>query len=160
MLGNRSQWFNLINYSFVCCLGDSDEKSKRGPKRKKPPPSAIENDFLPKRRSARVWLYPQTSICLIIVLPWKTCKNIITVSEKSVQLFMKKKKWSEECLFAKLLALSFLNFLFRWEQTKRRRRKSTTKNWFSHLFPPCSGWLYFELTVHDLHSKILCDSAV
>ena len=41
-------------YFFVCYLGDSDEKSKRGPKRKKPPPSAIENDFLPKRRSARV----------------------------------------------------------------------------------------------------------
>ncbi|XP_078360870.1 calcineurin-binding protein cabin-1-like isoform X1 [Oculina patagonica] len=33
--------------------GDSDEKSKRGPKRKKPPPSTID-DFLPKRRSARV----------------------------------------------------------------------------------------------------------
>ena len=41
-------------YFFVFYLGDSDEKSKRGPKRKKPPPSAIENDFLPKRRSARV----------------------------------------------------------------------------------------------------------
>lgn len=34
--------------------GDSDEKSKKGTKRKKPPPSMIENDFLPKRRSARV----------------------------------------------------------------------------------------------------------
>lgn len=34
--------------------GDSDEKSKKGTKRKKPPPAAIENDFLPKRRSARV----------------------------------------------------------------------------------------------------------
>jgi len=34
--------------------GDSDEKSKKGTKRKKPPPSAIENDFFPKRRSARV----------------------------------------------------------------------------------------------------------
>ena len=35
-------------------IGDSDEKSKKGTKRKKPPPAAIENDFLPKRRSARV----------------------------------------------------------------------------------------------------------
>ncbi|RMX51696.1 hypothetical protein pdam_00008112, partial [Pocillopora damicornis] len=33
--------------------GESEEKSKKGPKRKKPPPSAID-DFLPKRRSARV----------------------------------------------------------------------------------------------------------
>lgn len=31
-----------------------DEKGKKGAKRKKPPPSAIESDFLPKRRSARV----------------------------------------------------------------------------------------------------------
>ena len=36
-------------------LGDSDEKGKKGTKRKKPPPSTIESDFLPKRRSARVW---------------------------------------------------------------------------------------------------------
>lgn len=34
--------------------GDNDEKNKKGTKRKKPPPSTIENDFLPKRRSARV----------------------------------------------------------------------------------------------------------
>ena len=38
----------------VVFIGDSDEKSKKGTKRKKPPPAAIENDFLPKRRSARV----------------------------------------------------------------------------------------------------------
>jgi len=56
LLGKRSQLFNATTsiYFFVFYLGDSDEKSKRGPKRKKPPPSAIENDFLPKRRSARV----------------------------------------------------------------------------------------------------------
>lgn len=53
---------------FICCLGDSDEKSKRGPKRKKPPPSAIENDFLPKRRSARVWLYPGSNSNLSVQL--------------------------------------------------------------------------------------------
>ena len=41
----------LFTWFFV---GDSDEKSKKGTKRKKPPPAAIENDFLPKRRSARV----------------------------------------------------------------------------------------------------------
>lgn len=130
LLGKRSQWFNVTVYLFVCCLGDSDEKGKRGPKRKKPPPSAIENDFLPKRRSARVWLYPQILICIIVVLQWKTCKYVVAVSVKSM-LFMKKKKCSEECLFAKwmvilkgkLLALSSLYFLFRWEQTKRRRRK-------------------------------------
>ena len=39
----------------VLLVGESEEKSKKGPKRKKPPPSAID-DFLPKRRSARVSL--------------------------------------------------------------------------------------------------------
>ena len=41
-------------YTCFFVIGDSDEKSKKGTKRKKPPTAAIENDFLPKRRSARV----------------------------------------------------------------------------------------------------------
>lgn len=33
---------------------DNDEKIKKAVKRKKPPTSGLENDFPPKRRSARV----------------------------------------------------------------------------------------------------------
>lgn len=49
------RWVAYDNQAlYLVFIGDSDEKSKKGTKRKKPPPAAIENDFLPKRRSARV----------------------------------------------------------------------------------------------------------
>lgn len=126
-----SYWMKLLIF-FICCLGDSDEKSKRGLKRKKFFLSTIENDFFFKRRFVRVWIYFKILICIIIVYYWKICKYIVSVKS---MLFMKKKMCIEECLFVKwmvilkgkfyVLVLLFFYFLLicRCERIKRRRRK-------------------------------------
>lgn len=54
LISNETHMLFFTVVLYLLHLGDNDEKNKKGTKRKKPPPSTIENDFLPKRRSARV----------------------------------------------------------------------------------------------------------
>ncbi|KAJ7387336.1 Calcineurin-binding protein cabin-1 [Desmophyllum pertusum] len=87
--------------------GDSDEKSKKGPKRKKPPPSTIENDFLPKRRSAglnRIMNKKWFDICLLV-----KAMGIFFFLHENVRTNKKK----EEEINYRELVQSFIPSLFR-----------------------------------------------